>query len=354
MHSSPVADDHRSRGAEFRSMFGWEIPAHFGDPGAEYEAARNTAAVVDLSFLTIVRVEGSDRADYLNRRLSQLILGMQDGDGQRAALLDAVGKMQADLEVFADGEEFLLLAAPFEGDQLAPRLDQYVFSEDCRFHDETRGHAKFALVGPQFADLIGALDVRPLDAGAQCAERTVAGQFGLHLVRSDLVPEGLLLIAPAATAGNVWDELVRAAQRIGGRAAGWDAFNTRRIEADTPWFGIDLDHDTIPLEAALSSAISFNKGCYPGQETIAKISNLGHPAKQLVSVQVHGESLPDLPAELRTSAGEFAGTLTSAAVSPARKHTIGFATVKWAFRDEGVELLTSSEHRVVIQKAVGE
>lgn len=356
MHASPspILADHLTRGAEFITLFGWELPAHFGDLVAEDRAARESVAVVDLSLLTVVRAQGADRADYLNRRLSQLILDLSEGDGRRATLLDAVGRMQADLEVHAVGDEFVLLAPPFEGERLAPLLEQYVFSEDCRFHDETRGFAKFALLGPRFADLLAALNVEPLDAGTRGAERTIAGQFGLRLINTDYVPEGVLLIAPAATARNVWDELVRAAQPLGGRAAGWEAFNARRIENAVPWFGLDLDHDTIPLEADLTQAIHFNKGCYPGQETIARISNLGHPARKLVAMRIDGGPAAPAARELTTPEGEPAGHITSSAWSHAHGNVAALAMVKWPHRVGGAELRTADGRRAVVRDSAEE
>ena len=355
LRQSPLHEQHQARRAAFTALFGWSLPGHFGDPAAEYRAARGRVAVVDLSFLTMVRAEGADSAGYLNRRLSQLVLNMHDGDGCRAALLGATGKMEADIEVYAREDSHLLLAPPFEGDQLAPRLERFVFSEDCRFHDETLGHAKFALIGPGFADLLKALGVEPLDASVRSAPRTMAGQRGLRLMHSDYVPEGLLLTAPAPTAGNIWDELLLAAGRIGGRAAGWTAFNARRIEAGVPWFGIDIDHETIPLEARLTQALHYNKGCYPGQETIAKITHLGHPARRLVPVRLDGPGIPELPVELLAGGGAPAGRLTSAAWSPARKHIGGMATVKWALQAAGTELrLKDSKRRATVQETAGE
>ncbi|MBX3728752.1 MAG: hypothetical protein KF858_06170 [Candidatus Sumerlaeia bacterium] len=299
----PLQETHRRLGACFGTVGGCEVALDYGDWLAEYAALAAGVGLLDLSILGQVRASGADRADYLNRRLSQLVRDIAPGERRAATLLDAVGKMEADLEVHARAEDFLLLAPPHGADGLAALLDRFVFTEDCRFADERGRHVILALVGAQ--------------AGG------VEGGFA-----SRYVPGGALFRVPVEEGEALWMRLLARAAR----PVGWTAFDAWRIRHACPWWGIELDGETIPLEADLDEALHFDKGCYPGQETIARITNLGHPSRKLVVLDGAADA-PHAPGrELLAPDGKRAGVLASAALLPDVGVVRALAMVKWPYR----------------------
>ncbi len=323
------------------TVMGVRVAAHYGDPEAEYRAMRSACALVDLSWMSTVRASGADHREYLNRRLSQKVDDMDDGAVLRATLLGAEGRMQADLELLADGATTLLLSTPASaGPALAALLDRYVFTEDARFADEGGLHGVFALVGPQSESRLAGLGIRAPGPRA-LATGSIAGERVL-VWRSEIAAGATAVLGPGTDAFR--DALGGAA----GARAGFLAFDTVRIESGTPWWGFDLDETTIPLDANLSSAIHFDKGCYPGQETIAKITNLGHPARQLRGVVLDSEDPPP-PRTALTVDGQGAGTLTSCTWSPRLGKCIGLAMMKWAHRAPGTRILAGQAGGVVVE-----
>jgi folate-binding protein YgfZ len=305
----PLQETHRRLGARLGALCGCEVALDYGDWRAEYAALAAGAGLVDLSFLAQIRVTGVDRADYLDRRLSQLVRDIAPGEHRAATLMDAVGKMEADLEVHARVEDFLLLAPPHGAGELAALLDRFVFSEDCRFADERGSHVILALVGAQAHAVEGGLPSR-------------------------YVPGGVLFRVPAAEGEVLFEHLLARAAR----PVGWTAFNAWRIRHACPWWGIELDRETIPLEADLDEALHFDKGCYPGQETIARITNLGHPARKLVVLDGALDAPHEAGRELLSPEGKRAGALASAALLPDAGVVRALAMVKWPHRTAGTLL----------------
>lgn len=328
----PLAHDYQERGLPMIPVSGWRVPAHFGDPEAEYHAAREGVALFDASFLTTVRATGSDILDYLNRRLSQFVRELAPGRIVRANQLGGDGRMEADLQLaHVTQGNYLLIAPPaIGGDYLQQLADKYVFTEDAEFTNATGEFALFALFGAKAAEALAQFGA-PSISQNEVAEFALEGQE-VTAFRCDFLAGAITIAAPASSAAAVRDALLKAVENAGGRQIGFLPFDTIRVESGVPWWGIDLTERSIPLEADLTNAIHTNKGCYPGQETIAKIMNLGHPARKLVGIVWDADD--PLPAGISiTVDGKEAGTLTSSSYSPALGKAIGLAMVRWNFRN---------------------
>ncbi|MBI5154789.1 aminomethyl transferase family protein [Candidatus Poribacteria bacterium] len=334
----PLEGSHREANATFGEFEGWAVPASYDGPDTESRRLRGAVGVVDLSCLTLVEATGADCADYLHRLLTQGVKRLGDGVVKRAALLNALGRMEADLEVCREGERLLLLSPPYQGGGLAERFGRFVFSERCQFQHITPATVMLALIGPKVCDLMLGAGIQPFLPGRGLETRTIAGIPGVRMLKSEFVPGGVLLCCIAARGAELWRWSLEAARGQGGGPAGWDAFHALRIEAGCAWWGPDLNSDTIPLEAGLGHAIDYNKGCYPGQETIARITNLGHPARKLVGLEFTSEHPPRTGAVLKSRDGEDVGVVTSSCrlLEPAK--TIGLGVVKWPAREPGTEL----------------
>lgn len=341
MRELPLSPLHQQEGAPTMGLNGWMIPAHHGDPEGEYRAATEAAALLDASFLTVVRATGADHSEYLNRRLSQRVIEMAPGQGLRANLLSGEGRMEADLEIFRlpSGESLLLAPPAVTGEYLQALADKYVFSEDATFTDETAEWAAFALAGPSAGRILKDLGIALPTGAARIAPARLGESEGWVLVTEFLFGSPVVLV-PVAGAEEAWKALLGAVRQEKGSPLGFLPFDTLRVERGAPWWGIDLTDRSIPLEADLMSAIHTNKGCYPGQETIAKILNLGHPARKLVGVLWESEDPPPAGTPVQAE-GRDAGTLTSSTFSPRLGRAIGLAMVRWPHRNEGTTLTTS-------------
>lgn len=288
------------------------------DPSAEASVIRTAAALVPVGGMLAVFARGRDAADYLNRRLSNNIKSLGTGASVRACLLDSLGKVQYDLEVFATPEGFVLLAPPWRAGGLVEELEKLVFSEDCVF--ETAGADHLAgLVGPRADEALGI-------AGLPVPERACAAGGEATVLRSGILGGGTLVIGPAA------GRLAPAVAESGGGPVHWQTLDAWLVEWGVAVFGLDFDESNTPLDANLRHAVDQDKGCYPGQETIAKIVNLGHPAHALVRVTVHGWPGTADPVNLEVE-GDKSGVLTRWANVGA--DTLGLAMVRWNHREAG-------------------
>lgn len=301
-------------GATFGTWFGAESPAHFGNDAEELRAARETCAMFDLSGWTIVQPAGKDARDYLHRRLSNHVKQLKQGESVYATLMGGDGRMITDVTVCDAGSETLFLFSPPEArGTLAPQMEKYVIMEDVTVQDRSNELAALCICNPAAATL------------------SLPQAISFPIVWPGAAQ---LYLVPADQANAAWQQCADALRQGGGTPAGYLAWNTMRIEDGVPLFGVDMNTTTIPLEANLDHAIDFNKGCFPGQEIVARINNLGHPAKKLVGLKLAPEDLPEPGAEILWG-GKAVGRITSAVISPTLNQALALGYVKWDVREPG-------------------
>jgi folate-binding protein YgfZ len=244
--------------------------------------------------------------------------------------------MQSDLNLFVLAEELLLDCEPGLGRAVAERLEKYLVADDVQVVDVAALYGLLSVQGPQAGAVVRGLNLFPeLPARAFDSVKVAdlaAGEIYLmnHPRLGSMGRDGFDLFVPAAALATTADQLLAAAGAVGGRACGWQAFETTRIEAGLPRFGADMDETTIPLEAGLEArAVSYQKGCYIGQEVINRIHSLGHVNRRLCGLQLEAD-LPALPArgEKFFHDGREAGHFTSAVFSPRLQTAIALGYVR--------------------------
>jgi folate-binding protein YgfZ len=315
----------------------------------EYRAVRERAGIVDRSERGKIVVSGNDRRLYLHALFTNDIASIGPGAGCYSAYLTPQGRMIADLRVLELGDVVLLDLAPEVKDAVLARLDQFIFSEDVRLADVTAQFAEFGVHGPEASRVVAAaLAESPAGAeGGVPAERLAAlrafqnlrATFGGEAVivtgSDELGEHGLDLYIDRSAAGRLHEALVVHGAADISRATA----EVLRIEVGRPAFGRDMDAETIPLEAGIEGrAVSFTKGCYPGQEVIVRILHRGHGrvVRRLVGLAIEGLSVAD-PEDLLFAEDREAGRVTSAALSPARG-SIALGYVHRDFAAPGTEL----------------
>ncbi len=330
---------HEAEGAQSASVFGWEIPVHYGDPEKEYNATVESCALIDLSFMSLVETSGSDVEDYLNRRLSQRIVDFDKGQKARATQLSGEGRMEADLELLSIGSQKMLLLSPpsISALDLATLCDKYVFTEDATFQPATEHYCIFGLVGPESKNLAEAAGIQ-VPSKANEVVFSGSDDSPIFVFKSEFLGGALAIIADRKQGEKLFQTLIRSCKELNGALLGYLAFDTYRVENGIAWWGVDLSEKSIPLEADLMSAIHTNKGCYPGQEVIAKIMNLGHPARKLAGV-IWSSDDPPVAGKKVFSEDKEAGVLTSSTYSPRYGKAIGLVMMKWNYRGEGTKVV---------------
>lgn len=302
--------------------WGWELPARYGE--TDFDLWSSGRGVLDISFFGAVFLNGPDRGDYLNRRCSNKVVGLADREHRRAFILSAVGKIDADFDVYQDepGERFLLITAPYKAANLSAEIDKYIFSEQCAVQEIE----SFCAVATLAESLL-------LE---DCAFAKLSGEPEAYLFRSDVFAGATICLLPNGTIDQAAHLLAKACNLTEGNFVGWNAFEKHRIEQGITLFGADLLETTIPLEANLERGLHDDKGCYPGQETIATITNLGHPARKFLLFRAQ-ESLNAGTAITAGLNGSAVGEITSAVAGETSPvHALGF--VKWRYRDGTTEL----------------
>ena len=309
---------------------------HYGDPIGEQRAAESGAVVIDRSNRAMLSVTGPDRLTWLHTLTSQFLSTLADGQVTEALVLSPQGHIEHQFVVTELGETTYLDTEPSTGDGLLGYLDGMRFWSKVEVTDASTGFACLTLIGPKAAQIAAtALSVVVPDA-----DRAVALPDGGFARRTGsgidlLVPREQLTIVAAALTG------------AGALPAGSWAADALRIPTRRPRLLVDIDDRTIPNEVPwLSTAVHLEKGCYRGQETVARVHNLGRPARRLVMLNLDGSAygLPETGAPVMAD-----GRVVGRVGTVAQHHEdgpIALALVKRTI-DAGVPLLAGTVDAVI-------
>jgi folate-binding protein YgfZ len=277
-----------------------------GSVSDEYAALREGAALVDLSYRKILRLSGKKAVEMLNAVLTNQV-PEEDRLGVYALLLNPKGRIQADLRVMKSGEDVLITVEPEGAAAAKELLGRYAPFYRVGLEDlSDASWGVLGLYGPRAGDLLETPDLAE-------HESAVVSLNGADLLTAGVaVPVGGYdLLGPSDALEAARNHL----RERGAVAAGLDAYEAARIEAGVPRFGSDITPENFPAEAGiLERAVSFQKGCYPGQETVARMHYRGHPNRELHRFVVEGTP-PGPGAEIAQS-GRQVGWITSVAPMP--------------------------------------
>jgi folate-binding protein YgfZ len=313
---------HEVGGAVFRKEAGWEVPAGYGALDTEVAAVRRSAGMVDLSDRAKVTVQGSDRVTFLDGLVTADLKTLRTGMSVYALVLDEVSHVLGDLRVTAIDDAFLMdIEAPQKASLLTYFRKQIV-SDDVTLEDlGFCGHLE--VQGPSSPDAVSAVlgvDVRGLSVDEQTTFPVDRRARGTVSRINTFGEAGYAIWAPGRDLDLVWASL----SRRGVTPIGRDALDVLRIEAGRPRFGVDMTEEVLALEVAPEGSISFTKGCYKGQEVVARGTHIGHVSRRLLGLQIDGDVPPSRGDVLRVE-GEDAGVITSGCWSPTTGWVIALA-----------------------------
>jgi glycine cleavage system T protein len=340
--TTPLFSWHRSHGATLINDRGIELPERFSDPVAEYQAVREKAGLIDLSFRSQVRMTGEDRVSFLQGMISNDVKALRPGTGCPATLLTEQGRLVADLRVYALDNALLLEVDTRIKEKVIEALSRFIIADDVELEDLSKQQVTLALQGPASAQVLTAAGMSvSLDKQFQHQESLLASAPVRVIRVGDTGEDGYELLVPAEQAEQCWIALLNAGEPLGLRPVGLAALQMLRIEAGIPWYGLDMDEGRIVLEVGLEQAISFKKGCYLGQEVVERATARGHVNRKLSGLLLHGDTLPPGGTKLFHEAQEV-GWITSAVHSPRFGHPIALAYVRREHLTPGTQLRIDS------------
>jgi len=327
---NPLLSLHEQAEAELQAYAQVQIVSTFGEPQAEYAAIRKSAALLDEPQRGTLEVSGKDRFAFLNNLLTnktwekETKTGLAAGSGVYAFFLNAKGRIVADMHVIETGDRVLLDMDARMVEPLRVAFDKFLFREQVKMTDRIGSLQTLSLHGPGAPKILDEL-------GASVEQLPQLGSISASLFekrttiwRDDVcsVP-GFHLIVESDSVERVWkgllDQFGQAAElgkrRL--RPAGWAAYNACRIEGGRPIFGIDFDDSVLPSETGqLNRAVSLTKGCYLGQEIVARMVARAQVARQIVGIRMADDALPIAGAMIHDDQGNQIGGITSSTVSP--------------------------------------
>jgi folate-binding protein YgfZ len=302
---------------------------------AQVEAARSTVLALPGRGLAMLVVTGKDRVSWLNGLLTCDLIKWPSGDARYGLTVSKSGRVLADAIVVADGDRVIAVVDADRAGLLREHLDHYLVMEDAEMAATTDAFEAWTLHGPASESVFNV--ARDAGAAGGVLDRTGLG--------------GAIVLAPADREAEVRTVIEAGVSRAGGvvgDAGGWEAL---RLERGVARFGVDFDDKTYPQEASLEkTAVSFDKGCYLGQEVVCMLEMRGHVKRKLVSIVLDGTAPPPNGAAVADESGAPIGEVTSAVLSPTLGVPVGLAMVKRAHAVVGAQVVVEGAHAKVVDR----
>jgi folate-binding protein YgfZ len=323
----PLQAHHQQRGARFLPYGEWELPSDYGDVLLEYEAVRRKVGVADLSHQAPFLITGKDRLPFLQNLISNDLNPLEQGKGLYATLLTAKGRVLSDFYLYRLPDALLMDVGWTNAKQTFDQLMRFKFRSQIKI--ETPSWGRLLVSGPQARPLLDALfGSLPIREEKSLFQTEIDGRTLLCIKQSTTGGEDYHLYLPVEGLEKLWEHLFSMAGSLGLQPFGQSALEMLRIEAGKLRYGIDIDEHIIPIEAGLEKeAISYTKGCYPGQEVMARIQTYGHVNKHLMGLMIEGTELPKREDKVFQGEKEL-GWITSATWSPSQNKVIAMGYLR--------------------------
>jgi folate-binding protein YgfZ len=326
------------------------LPDSFTDPATEYEALTHATGIIDHAVGGVLRLRGKDRARFLNAMVTNDVEKLAPGHSCAALITTTKGKVIAELLVLMRAAEIIVLVLQGPVARVVESLDSHIIADDVELENISEHFGVIAVEGPKCRELVWRIFPReplPMEAFA-FTENEYQGLHATVIRHSVVGDKGMLMLVSSEHHERIKAYLVQGAVGLDGAEIGRAAWNTRRVEKGRPWFGTDVTEENFPAECGLESHVSYDKGCYLGQETIARMHYRGHPNWKLVGlsgatdVPAPGDALVAAPHDASSNAASStnaAGRITSAVFSPALERALCLGYVRAPLAVPGAEFL---------------
>ncbi|MCI0391305.1 MAG: hypothetical protein MOB07_21395 [Acidobacteria bacterium] len=316
-----------------------QISGSDSDIRAEYDAIRHGVAVIDLSSAGKLQLSGKNAVQFLNGLVSNEVKSLKPGEGVLAAFPNLQGKLVALCRIYHTGAYFLIEMDAINREKVSKNLSRFVPAGEFFVSDRSEQDALISLQGPRSVGLIEALTEQPISDPAQykISERQIAHTNVFIATHNRCGETGFDIFIPVDALPAVLETIRARGREFDARTVGESAFEIARIEAGVPREGVDAGENYIILESELNDAVSYTKGCYLGQEVIARIHWRGQPAKRLRGLLVDADQAPQQGTQLYAGDGKKVGEITSSTRSIALERFIALAYVHRHYLTPGTE-----------------
>jgi glycine cleavage system T protein len=327
MKYSLLHNQHSQLGASFEEVAGWEVPAHYGDMTAEHHAVRQAVGIADLSHRGKIRVTGDDRVKWLQSIISNDILPLTPGQGRYSSFLTHKGKMLTYFRLYMQTEAVMMEDVGEIGETTFQALRKFLlYGTKAKMENCAESWGLLLVSGPNAAHVVQSAfgvdvtELKPIDF----VTAQIGGSHALVLRTEETGEIDIEILIPATGLLPAWTTLLDAGAKYGIKPIGTHAREALRIEAGIPKAGPDLNEEIVPPEANLEGkAFSLSKGCYPGQEVVARMDTYGNVRRHLVGLVFKDTAIPPKGAKLFSGDREV-GWISSAVHSPQLNKVIAF------------------------------
>lgn len=339
---SALDETHKALGALMGDSNGRTVPSSYGDVNAEYSAVRERGVgLIDLSSRTRINVSGTEAVPFLNGLITNDVKSLELGTWMPAAFPNVQGRLLANVRVLHHADGFLFDTETATSDIVLKTLERFTLAGDFRVNVLTDKLALVSVQGARASKIIEqVLGNEPAKAGHGQVVQVGWQENFVQVIRATHTAEdGFDLFIPSQVASSLWDALTNA----GAEPFGFDALEILRIEAGLAIFGVDFDVTNVVLETGLDEAVSFTKGCYIGQEIIARIHWRGHVAKRIAGLIFDERGAIGSDDKVLSGEGKEIGRVTSTCFSPSLQRTIALGMIKYDYLAPGTAVLVDSD-----------
>jgi len=291
----------------------------------EYKALTQKCGFVDLGHRTQIELSGDDQLAFLHNLCTNEIKELEVGTGCEAYLTSVRGKVIAHILVFRTPQSLIVETAAEWGQTLMEHFDRYIIMEDVQLQDYSSQWRELLVSGAEVCEGLARLGIADLPEKIGEHLPTTIDGLQVWLRRVPFLGQPTFVIAISQDQAAATEQALRTAEFV---ACTQESFHRVRIETGFPWFPQDIGEDNLPQEVARDQqAISFTKGCYLGQETVARLDALGHVNRILTTIRLEGNRVPDLGAEVHAD-GQVVGKISSVAYSPRQDSVLGLTVLR--------------------------
>ena len=355
MKKLPLNEIHKLLGANFRDLARWSVPNDYGEELSEYKAVRENVGIIDLSPRGKLRLSGKHHLKFLQGMLSNDVLKLEKDKGMYATILTVKGRMISDMRVYREKESVLLDLEPGLNEKVAQLLTKFRLSYKADINDITDNMGLLSIQGPHSGKLMELLleEEIPQMEEFNFIQKEFSGR-DLTIVKVNRTgEEGYDIYLDNSGLEVLWSTLINKGEGLNIKPVGYGVMNTLRIEAGIPIYGIDMDESNIPIEAGLWDALNFEKGCYVGQEVVARIKWRGHVNWHLMGFKSEGEMVPEIGAEIFDGERKI-GRITSSAFSHTLNNPLSIGYIRREFKEAGTKVSLKGADGSEVQAEVNE
>lgn len=342
MPSTPFHDAEKLIGATFGEFAGWQMPRHFAALEEEVSRARRNGGIVDFSNWSKLKISGADAADFVHNYTTQNIKALAEGQGLQTAVTTWKGTMIDHVFVYRLDDGLRMIGHPETAPLINKALQKYLFGVDVEIEDVTEARGMFYVFGPHAAAILEEAGDEKLTELPMHAFKLVSldGSDSMVARTWPLGGDGFIVLIPNEQAVDAFKAIRAAADVHETPFIGQEAFEILRIEAGMPSFPQEINDERNPWEVRLADSVSMNKGCYLGQEVIARLANYQKVQRHLVGLRLTQPVEAGL--SLIDDDGKAVGLVTSVAFAPDAEHPTALGFVKTAWAEAGRKLRVAS------------